>query len=113
MGCELCGAVPHGIEGWFGTFILPEHRRQGFGIEAKLLAFCFLFENFPIRSVMSDTVANHTAARKGMEACGMQLEGWLRAAHQIDGQWYDVPWYRISREQWEKLPIRGIVKRGQ
>lgn len=113
VGFEDCGLFgTGGLCGWFGTNIFPEHRGLGFGTEAKLLMLCFLFENFPVQRVGSDTVANHWAARRGMEKCGMQLEGYRRAAHMQNGQWYDIPWYVIFREQWEQLEVRSYVKRG-
>jgi RimJ/RimL family protein N-acetyltransferase len=113
VGIENCGLWgPGSSNGWFGTSIAPPHRNQGFGKEAKLLMLCFLFENFPVHRVGSDTVVDHWVARKGMEACGMQLEGYLRAAHMKDGQWFDVPWYVIFRRQWEQLEVREYVGRG-
>jgi RimJ/RimL family protein N-acetyltransferase len=113
VGMEWCGLWGAGtIGGWFGTGIAPAHRGQGYGKEAKLLMLCYLFENFPVHRVGSDTVVNHWAARRGMEACGMQLEGYLRAAHCRNGQWYDVPWYVIFRREWEKLDVREYVRRG-
>jgi len=113
VGFEHCGLWgPGSIDGWFGTGIAPAHRNLGFGKEAKLLMLCFLFENFPVHRVGSDTVVTHIAARKGMEACSMKLEGYLRAAHLRNGQWYDVPWYVIFRRDWEKLDVRQYVKRG-
>jgi RimJ/RimL family protein N-acetyltransferase len=108
--CGLCGK--NGIEAWFGTFIHFAHRGQGYGTEAKQLMMCFIFENFPVNRLISDTVVHHVAARRGMERCGMKLEGYLRASHVIDGQWYDLPWYRILRSEWETLPIRHSIKRG-
>jgi RimJ/RimL family protein N-acetyltransferase len=113
VGFEDCGLWgPGSISGWFGTQIAPQHRNLGFGKEAKLLMLCFLFENFPVQRVGSDTVVNHSAARRGMESCGMQLEGYRRAAHIQNGKFYDVPWYVIYREQWEQLEVRNYVKRG-
>jgi RimJ/RimL family protein N-acetyltransferase len=113
VGFESCGLWnPGSTNGWFGTSIAPAHRKLGFGREAKLLMLCFLFENFPVHRVSSDTVIDHWAARQGMEACGMKLEGYLRAAHMRGGQWYDVPWYVIFRHEWEQLPVRQYVQRG-
>jgi RimJ/RimL family protein N-acetyltransferase len=113
VGFENCGLFgPGSINGWFGTSVAPAHRGKGFGREAKLLMLCFLFENFPVHRVGSDTVVDHWVARRGMEACGMQLEGYLRAAHCRNGQWYDIPWYVIFRNQWEELPVRDYVARG-
>ena len=112
MGREECGLWgPGSTNGWFGTNVAPEHRGRGFGIEAKLLMLCFLFENFPVWRVGSDTVVDHLPARRGMEACGMQLEGYLRAEHFRAGQWFDIPWYVIFRPEWEKLEVRQYVKR--
>ncbi len=113
VGVEQCGiGGKNSIEAWFGTFIHPDHRNKGYGIEAKKLMMCFMFENYPVNGLMSDTVVTHVAARRGMERCGMKLEGYLRAAHVIDGKWYDTPWYRILRTEWEEMPYRKAVKRG-
>jgi RimJ/RimL family protein N-acetyltransferase len=113
VGFEYCGTwFPGAVCGWFGTDIAPEHRGQGFGKEAKLLMLCFLFENFAVNHIMSDTVADHWWARKGMEACGMSLLGRLTARLLRNGQFYDVVWYGISRQEWEGLEIRDYVKRG-
>src|SRR5688500_918330 len=63
VGMEWCGLFfPGAIAGWFGTDIAPEHRSLGFGKEAKLLMLCYLFENFPVHHIMSDTVADHNWA---------------------------------------------------
>jgi RimJ/RimL family protein N-acetyltransferase len=113
VGFEDCGLWgPGSICGWFGTHVGVAHRGLGFGKEAKLLMLCFLFENYPITRVGSDTVVDHWAARRGMEACGMHLEGYLTAAHCRNGQWYDIPWYVIFRREWEQLEVREYVRRG-
>jgi RimJ/RimL family protein N-acetyltransferase len=113
VGLEFCGTFfPGSIGGWFGTDIAPEHRGLGFGKEAKLLMLCYLFENFPVHHIMSDTVADHQWARKGMEACGMSLLGRLTARLLREGQFYDVVWYGISRPEWEQLEVRQYVRRG-
>jgi RimJ/RimL family protein N-acetyltransferase len=113
IGFEFCGLWgPGSIAGWFGTNIAPEHRGLGFGIEAKLLMLCFLFENYPVNHVGSDTVADHWPARRGMEACGMTQEGLLKGRLLRAGLYYDVVWYGILRRDWEKLPIRQVVTRG-
>ena len=95
-----------------GTFIMPEHRRQGFGCEAKLLAECFLFESFPLERVDAWTLASHAKARRGLELCGMHYEGRRLRCHFSQGRYVDRVHYVIFREQWEKLAVRGYVKRG-
>jgi len=114
VGFEECGPCygPSAISGWVGTFIKREQWSRGFGFEAKLLAMCFMFENFPYVRVGADTVANHKRAARGLQLCGMTFEGRTHGVHYTDGKYHDIVCYRILREEWEQLPIRQIVKRG-
>jgi RimJ/RimL family protein N-acetyltransferase len=112
VGYEEYGPIPTGIGAWVGTFIKPEHWHQGFGIEAKQLCYCYLFESFPLVRVDSGTLEHHIRARNGLELSGMRYEGRVRRMHFMDGCYYDMVAYAIFREQWEQLPIRQIVKRG-
>lgn len=95
-----------------GTYILPDHRHRGYGIEAKQLMMCRLFECYPITSVQAATLVHHCRARAGMEAAGMHYFGRVRASQCTDGRFYDQVHYQIFREEWMQLPIRRIVKRG-
>jgi len=114
VGFEECGpgSGATSIGGWVGTFIKREHWHSGYGIEAKLLAMCFLFENYPYVRVDAGTLANHKRAAHGLHLCGMRYEGRIKGAHYADGKYHDIVCYCIFREEWEKLPIRQIVKRG-
>ena len=114
VGFEECGPCngPTSISAWLGTFIKREHWSQGFGFEAKQLALCFMFENFPYERVGGDTVANHKRAARGLQLCGMTFEGRIKGAHHTDGKYHDIVCYRIFRDEWKKLPIRQTVKRG-
>lgn len=109
---ENGGVRPGRIQSWVGTFIFEEHWGRGFGVESKQLQFCYLFENYPIERVESATLENHVRAARGLRDCGMHFEGRLRAAVRQHGRWVDLVQYAIFREDWEKLPIREIVKRG-
>jgi RimJ/RimL family protein N-acetyltransferase len=109
---EFGGAAVGVIVSWVGTFILPAHQAQGFGVEAKQLAYCALFENLPLERVDACTLSNHPKAMRGLELSGMTFEGRQRQAQFSQGQWVDLMHYVIFREQWLDLPVRGIVKRG-
>lgn len=109
---ENGGVAPGSISSWVGTFIREPHWGRGFGIEAKQLAFCYLFETYPIERVESGTLENHLRAARGLRDCGMHYEGRFRRAIRQQGRWVDLVQYAIFREEWEKLPIRQIVKRG-
>jgi len=113
VGYEEHGGMEHGaIFNWFGTFIKPEHWSNGFGIEAKQLCMCYLFENYPLMRLDTATLQNHKRARAGLIACGMYYEGAIRGYHYSDGRYWDMVCYAINREEWETLPIRKVVKRG-
>ena len=116
---ELVGYEEHGgsDEGgptcnWIGTFTKPEHWHNGFGIEAKQLCMCYLFENYPLNRVDTATLQHHSRARAGLIASGMRYEGAIRGYHYGDGRYHDMVCYVIFREEWERLPVRQIVKRG-
>jgi len=96
----------------FGTYILPDYRFRGYGVEAKQLALCRLFENFPLEAVRANTTAPHRRARRSMELCGLKQYGRLRRVGIADGRYYDEVQYEIYRSDWELLPIRRRVKRG-
>jgi RimJ/RimL family protein N-acetyltransferase len=95
-----------------GTYLLPDWRGMGLGIEAKALLFCLLFENYPLEVVQASTLEHHQRARRSLEACGMQHFGRLRGIERVDGVACDEVQYRIFREEWESLPIRNMVIRG-
>jgi len=109
---EFGGVSPGRLYTWLGTFILDSHQRQGFGIEAKQLMLCYLFENLPLETVHAVTTSSHTRARAGLEASGMSLIGRKHRVLLVAGKRYDEVCYQISRAEWEQLPIRQVVKRG-
>lgn len=94
------------------TFILPRFRRQGYGIEAKRLALCALFENFSAERATAVTLSNHSAARRGLELCGFRYEGSLRVSFFSEGRFEDKVFYRLTRDEWEGMEYRHAVKRG-
>ena len=113
VGIEEHGAMEAGcVQTWLGTHILREHWHRGFGIEAKLLMLCYLFENYPLELVRADTCGNHLRAQRGLEAAGLRNTGRIRCAHFVDQRPWDIPAYAIYREEWERLPIRDLVVRG-
>jgi len=113
VGYERHRTPAHGsITGSVGTLILSEHWHRGFGIEAKQLCFCYLFENYPVERVEASTFSGHRRARNGMEQSGMRREGSCKLFRQIHGVYNELVVYRIFREQWEQLPIRQVVRRG-
>lgn len=109
---EHRGIEPGQVETWLGTEILRQHWHHGFGVEAKRLMLCYLFENFPLLTVSADTCGHHLRAQRGLLACGMRHLGSLRGVHHAHGQRYDILHYQIFREEWEALGYWRQVQRG-
>jgi len=99
------------IHAEIATVILERHWSNGFGREAKNLAMCFLFENFPLRRIDGVTIGTHIRAQAGMVAVGMTCEGEIGHAFSM-GHYHPAVHFEITREEWEELPIRQTVKRG-
>ncbi len=104
--------LPGEISTVIGTSVLRRHWNHGFGREAKQLAMCFVFENFPVEVVAAETMAAHGRAVRGLEMCKMTCDGRSRCEVFSQGHWSDVVIYSIFREEWEQLPVRQTVKRG-
>jgi len=109
---EFGGLAPGKLGTWVGTFVFAEHRGNRFGVEAKQLAYCYIFENYPARMVFADTVSTHRGAQRGLELSGMRHIGTRRKAHYRKGEYVDVVLYQLLRSEWEQLPVRQYVKRG-
>jgi RimJ/RimL family protein N-acetyltransferase len=112
IGHEEYGVdLPHHPTGWVGTYIMQQHQGRRFGVEAKQLMFCFLFENLPLLRLYSDTVESHLGAARGLKLCGMHYEGRHSKRVIKDGRYLDTVLYGLRREQWEAMPYRRHVRR--
>ena len=96
---------------WIGTFIRPVHQKRGFGMEAKQLMFCMLFDSLPIECIMADTLSTHQPARRGLELSGMRYIGCRPAVHYRHGRYEAVVYYHLSRQSWQSMGYRHSVRR--
>ncbi|MCB1186562.1 GNAT family N-acetyltransferase [bacterium] len=96
---------------WVGTFIRPLHQKRGFGMEAKQLMFCLLFENLPLQCIMADTLSTHAPARRGLELSGMNYIGCRPAVHYRQGSYEAVVYYHLTRSDWAAMDYRHAVRR--
>jgi RimJ/RimL family protein N-acetyltransferase len=113
VGWEEHGPLLTGhLNTWLGTDIQRPHWHMGFGLEAKQLMLCYLFENFPLETVRGDTCGHHFRAQRGLLDCGMHEIGRLRGIHYAGGVRYDILQYQIFRDEWEALGYWRKVQRG-
>lgn len=96
---------------WVGTFIRPAHQKRGFGMEAKRLMFCMLFENLPLECIMADTLSSHAPARRGLELSGMRCIGSRPVVHYRNGCYESVIYFNLTRGQWVGMEYRHSIRR--
>jgi len=112
IGCMSHSTYRPALCANIGTLISKAHRHRGYGVAAKQLMMCYLFENFPLLRVEATTLTHHLRARRGVELAGMSLDFSERRRCWSQGKLGTWVTYRIFREEWEQLPIRQVVKRG-
>ncbi len=113
VGWEEYGPMEPGrLSTWLGTDIQRPHWHLGFGLEAKKLMLCYLFENYPLQTVTGDTCGHHVRAQRGLLDCGMHYIGSLRGMHYADGVRYDILQYQVFREEWLEQGYWRKVNRG-
>ncbi|MCB1216730.1 GNAT family N-acetyltransferase [bacterium] len=111
VGLEYCGIGRWQLTAFPATGIIPAQMSRGFGREAKLLAMCFLFENFPLESLWADTTAVHARSRAGLEAVGFRPAGSTRLSHFVRGRYVDTHYFQLMRSEWEQMDYRHAVVR--
>ncbi len=110
-GLEYCGIGSWQLTAFPATGIVPAQMSRGFGREAKLLAMCFLFENFAIESLWADTTAVHRRSCAGLEAVGFRPVGRTRLSHYVRGGYVDTVYFQLLRSEWEAMDYRHRVVR--
>ena len=96
---------------WTGTEVRSAHRGKGYGVQAKLLAICCVFDNLPVRNVYAVTLGHHRRAIRGLELCGMSFVGCQPVSYISKGRLANRVFYCISRESWLAMDYRHQVHR--
>jgi len=113
IGIEDCGGLSAtGLDGWVGTYILPEYQGKGYGTEAKQLMQCHLFENYHLEVVWADTASNHRNAIVSLERSGMKPAGRHYGISVSNGCYIDRLFFSVFRSDWETSKFRNRVIRG-
>jgi RimJ/RimL family protein N-acetyltransferase len=68
----------------------PEHREQGYGVEATKLVLAYAFDVAMLHRVALEVYPFNPRAQHVYEKCGFQVEGRLRESLRWDGEWYDA-----------------------
>lgn len=81
-------------------WVAPEHRGDGYGVEALELAVDTIFRTYDARSVGTAVFEGDAATRERVEALGFTNEGRNREAAFVEGAYRDQIQYGLLREEW-------------
>lgn len=76
------------------------NRGNGYGTEAGKLLLNYGFNDLGLRRIEADTMENNVAGQRSLEKIGLVLEYKKRKAKFSEGQWVDVFYYGILREEY-------------
>ncbi|WP_121821928.1 GNAT family N-acetyltransferase [Halostella salina] len=82
-------------------WILPEYHGEGYGTEAVGVLVDYAFESHEIHGLQAQAFAPNEGSVGVLENLGFSHEGTLRDARFRDGEYVDVVWYGLLREEWE------------
>ncbi|MFB6073061.1 MAG: GNAT family N-acetyltransferase [Halobacterium sp.] len=82
-------------------WVLPEYQGNGYGTEGAELLVDYAFESHEIRGLQAQAFAPNEGSVGVLENLGFTHEGTLRNARFRDGEYVDVVWYGLLREEWE------------
>ncbi len=80
-----------------GIGLLPEHRGRGVGAAAQRLLVEYLFATTTAVRIEAGTLFGNVAEQRALERAGFALEGRLRSAQYLAGQWQDLLLYSRLR----------------
>ena len=91
-------------------WILPEYQGEGYATEATEIAVDYTFEAHEIRGLQAQAFAPNEGSVGVLENLGFTHEGTLRDARFRDGEYVDVVWYGLLREEWNDAadPTGGV-----
>jgi ribosomal-protein-alanine N-acetyltransferase len=82
-------------------WILPEYHGEGYGTAAAEMLVDYAFSGHEIRGLQAQAFAPNEGSTGVLENLGFTHEGTLRDARFRDGEYVDVVWYGLLREEWE------------
>lgn len=90
----------------YGIVTRAEHRRKGYAREAILLVVKYYFEELRYQKVTASVHSFNEASIALHERLGFRLEGRVRRMVYTRGEYFDLLWYGLTREEWEESPLR-------
>lgn len=82
-----------------GYNLLPEFWNKGYATEISKALISYAFSNLHVERVEALAMEENVASCKVLEKAGLKLEGVLKHFAKIDGQYQNVSYYGLIREE--------------
>jgi RimJ/RimL family protein N-acetyltransferase len=79
----------------------PDHHGQGYGSDAAGRMVRYAFEDRNLRRLSARVGGFNDASAALLESLGFEHEGSLREAAWFRGEYHDMHWYGLLRDEWE------------
>lgn len=98
--CDLTLSSPKEAE--IGYVLARRYWGQGFGTEVATALIDAAFDGLRVERVTSTVAVANRRSLRVMEKAGLDWDGTSRRHAQVQGKWWDVHLYSISREAWRQ-----------
>jgi len=88
-----------------GYVLIPSERGKGYCTEAAQIAVDYLFMSKDIVRIQATTHTENVASQKILVKTGFKREGTIRKGMFAWGNWADLYFYSILREEWKEPKI--------
>ncbi len=86
-----------------GIWIKEEYWGKGYGTEAEKLLLKYGFEELNLHSIRGRAYESNKRSKRVMEKVGMKEVGKLRDGIYRHGEYHDIIYLDILKEEWEKM----------
>ena len=83
--------------GWFGIWLIPNHRRKGYGEFSIKAIINYSFVTLGLRQLRLIVKADHSAAIRLYKTIGFTQEGVMREAEFVEGKFHDLIIMRLDK----------------
>jgi len=83
-------------------WLTPEAHGQGIMTEAARLLVRYAFEELRLHRVRGRALATNEGSKRVLQKCGMEREAVAREAENVNGEYVDMVYFGVLREEWDE-----------
>lgn len=102
VGDVVLGISREGNQAEFGVTFSRAAHGQGYAVEAARCLFTHAFEELSLHRIYARLDARNLPSARLMERLGMRREAYMVRSEWFKGEWCDVIWYAVLREEWKE-----------